>query len=154
MSHFGLQPGNLTGPADYRGETMERDSPHALLRVLVVEDDRSVLRMLRLSLRVAGFEITEARTGGEALSVLSGTPPEAVILDLGLPDGRSGDALAHLRRLEQSPEHGPAWVATSALDREDATRLFGPLQHHFIAKPFDPWALISTLESQLAQRFT
>jgi two-component system KDP operon response regulator KdpE len=130
----------------------ERDSSGALLRVLVVEADRSVLRMLRFSLQVAGFEITEARTGAEALTLLSQRLQEAVILDLGLPDGRSGAALTQLRQLDRSSDHPPAWVVTSALDQEEATRQFGPLYRRFIPKPYDPWALISSLESQLAHR--
>ncbi|MFQ6026715.1 MAG: two-component system response regulator [Dehalococcoidia bacterium] len=131
---------------------MERDSGGAPLRILLVEDDRSVLRMLRFSLHTAGFEIIEAHTGEEALGLLAERQPEAVILDLGLPDGRSGAVLEQLGQLERSLDRPPVWVATSAQDRDVVTQRYGPLRQRFIPKPFDPWELISYLESQLASR--
>ena len=70
-------------------------------RVLVVEDDQGVTRMLRFSLRSAGFDITETTTGQEALTILDRQRPEAVVLDLGLPDGKGGEVLQRLLSGEQ-----------------------------------------------------
>ena len=131
---------------------MEATDQDTRARVLVVESDRGVARMLRFSLRSAGFRITEAPTGEEALRILDHQPPDAVVLDLGLPDGLARAVLDRLyRRGGVNPSH-PAWVVISSLDREEATKLYGPLGSHFLPKPFDPWDLVKALEDLLSAR--
>jgi len=75
--------------------------------------------------------------------------PDAVLLDLGLPDGLGG---AVLRRLHQSQDGYPAWLIVSALDEDEAKRRYGPLKGTFIPKPFDPWELVKKLEDLLSRR--
>ena len=65
------------------------DDSQSGLRVLVVEDDKSVRRILRLLLRDAGFHVSEAGTGGEALERLEAGGLSGVMLDFGLPDSHS-----------------------------------------------------------------
>lgn len=105
--------------------------------------------MLRFSLRDAGFEITEAATGGEALTILQELAPEAVILDLDLPDGLGGAVLEWLHRSNGATAGGPAWVVVSAQDQSDVVRRYGPLGKRFLAKPFDPWELVTRLQDLL-----
>jgi two-component system, OmpR family, KDP operon response regulator KdpE len=94
----------------------------ALGRVLVVEDNQSVKRMLRFSLRDAGFDITEVSTGMEALQTLEKDVPAAVVLDLGLPDGLGGAVLEWLRQPEPRAEGRPVWMIISALDQDDVVK--------------------------------
>jgi two-component system KDP operon response regulator KdpE len=115
-------------------------------RVLLIEDDSAVKRMLNLSLRCGGFETTQAESGGEALRKLDADAFDAVILDLCLPDGLGGDVLHRL----QTTDRRPVWVAMSALDESEAHERFGPLQGPFIAKPFNPWDLIGLLDHLLS----
>lgn len=119
------------------------------LRVLLVEDDQSVRRMLRFSLRDAGFAITEATTGSEALQALQNDVPEAIILDLGLPDGLGGAVLDWLRRSEAGPNGCSVWVVISAQDQNDVIKQYGSLGKHFLAKPFNPWELVTRLQELL-----
>jgi CheY-like chemotaxis protein len=121
-------------------------------QVLVIEDDQSVRRMLRFSLRDAGFEIAEATTGKEALERLEARVPEAVILDLGLPDDLGGAVLDWLRRAERGNNGRPAWVVISAMDLNDLVQQYGSLASHFLAKPFDPWDLVLRLQEFLDNR--
>ena len=87
-------------------------------RVLVVEDDDAVGKVLRLSLRRGGFDTAEAESGGEALRIMERSTFEAVVLDLCLPDGLGG---AVLQQLQDVPPGGhPVWVAMSALDEDEA----------------------------------
>jgi DNA-binding response OmpR family regulator len=118
-------------------------------RVLIVEDDPAVSRVLRICLRRAGFETIEVETGGEALKKLREEHPDAVLLDLGLPDGLGR---AVLNQLHESPDGYPAWLIVSALDEDEANRRYGPLKGTFVAKPFDPWDLIKKLEDMLGRR--
>ena len=114
-------------------------------KVLLVEDDSAVNKVLGLSLRCGGFDTTQAESGGEALQKLDANGFDAVVLDLCLPDGLGGDVLHRLQAADS-----PVWVAMSALDEDEAHKRFGPLQGAFIAKPFDPWDLIGMLDRLLA----
>jgi two-component system KDP operon response regulator KdpE len=114
-------------------------------KVLVIEDDDAIVRVLRLSLRSNGFETARAESGREALTAMDERDFDAVILDLCLPDGRGGDVLQRL----QAAGHCPVWVVMSALDEDEAVRRYGPLQGPFLPKPFDPWDLIRLLDRLL-----
>lgn len=128
---------------------MKEEASNEAPSVLVIEDDQSVRRMLRFSLRDAGFDITEVPKGGEALQRLNKQIPEAIILDLGLPDGLGGAVLDWLRRSESETNSHPAWVVISALDQNDVVKQYGPLGRRFLAKPFDPWELVMRLQELL-----
>jgi DNA-binding response OmpR family regulator len=121
-------------------------------RILVVEDNEGLVRVLRLSLRHAGFETIEASSGREALDAMAQQSPDAVVIDLQLPNGQGGAVLERLRQLDERTESSPVWVVISALDRREATRRYGLLGDHFLAKPFDPWDLVAMLENLLCKR--
>ncbi len=116
-------------------------------RVLVVEDDLSVRRMLRMVFKAAGVDITEAGTGTEALARLGEGGVSGVVLDLGLPDSRSGDVLQWLH------SHGerPPWLVISARDRGEVIRMDASIRGRFISKPFDPWALLERVKTLISE---
>lgn len=121
-------------------------------KVLVVEDDQGVARMLRFSLRDAGFEVVVAKTGGEALKVLAEPGIKAVILDLGLPDGLGGAVLGLLReRDRQQDGHLLPWVVITAQDRDEVMKRYGSLGDRLIPKPFDPWDLVRSLQRRISE---
>jgi two-component system, OmpR family, KDP operon response regulator KdpE len=72
-------------------------------RVLVVDDEQQILRALRTSLRGAGYEVETADTAEGALAAAAMRPPEAVILDLVLPDGTGVDVCRELRTWSSAP---------------------------------------------------
>ena len=121
-------------------------------KVLVIEDNEAVARILRICLRQAGFDASEVAAGGEGLRILQQQPPDAVLLDLQLPDGRGGAVLDWLRRSNERTTDSPVWVVMSALDQETATQRFGPLGSHFVSKPFDPWELVAILRTLLSAK--
>jgi two-component system, OmpR family, KDP operon response regulator KdpE len=77
-----------------------RSHPHA---VLLVEDQPELLRALRINLRARQYDVFTARTGREALAVAANQPPDAVILDLGLPDIDGTEVIVELRRWSKAP---------------------------------------------------
>ena len=73
------------------------------LRVLVVDDEPQILRALRTGLRGAGYEVDSADTAEGALATAALQPPEAVILDLLLPDGTGTEVCRELRKWSSAP---------------------------------------------------
>ena len=72
-------------------------------RVLVVDDEQEILRALRTSLRGAGYEVETADSVETALAAAAMRPPEAVILDLVLPDGTGTEVARELRTWSSAP---------------------------------------------------
>jgi two-component system, OmpR family, KDP operon response regulator KdpE len=72
-------------------------------RVLVVDDEPQILRALRTSLRGAGYEVDTAETAEGALVAAAMRPPEAVVLDLVLPDGSGTEVARELRGWSSAP---------------------------------------------------
>lgn len=72
-------------------------------RVLVVDDEQQILRALRTSLRAAGYEVDTADTAKGALAAAALRPPEAMILDLVLPDGTGIDVCREFRTWSSAP---------------------------------------------------
>jgi two-component system KDP operon response regulator KdpE len=72
-------------------------------RVLVVDDEVQILRALRTGLRAAGYTVDVAETGEAALAEAALQPPEAVILDLVLPDRSGTEVCRELRKWSSAP---------------------------------------------------
>ncbi|MCH7483073.1 MAG: response regulator [Chloroflexi bacterium] len=115
--------------------------------VLLVEDDRAVRRVVRLTLEGSGYDVVEAEDGTHALERLERGGIDAVVLDLGLPDARAPSVLAWLHAHDEKPP----WLVISAVDRADAVRLDGAINGRFVAKPFDPWELLRQIAAMAAR---
>lgn len=92
---------------------IERDRP-----VLVVEDDQDVRDMLRVGLEMNGFDTVGAADGAQALRIASASPPQAILLDLGLPHMSGRAFLRHWR--ERSPAASNAVPVVVVSGNEDA----------------------------------
>ena len=71
--------------------------------ILLVEDQPELVRALRINLRARQYEVITARTGREALALAASHPPDAIILDLGLPDIDGTEVIVELRRWSKAP---------------------------------------------------
>jgi CheY-like chemotaxis protein len=120
-------------------------------KVLVVEDDAALARMLRISLRAGGFDVVDVADGAEALNVLKQPgPTDALIVDVDLSNGAGRTIFESLRRIDEGDL--PDCVVVSALDREEVMGRYGRFSGHFVAKPFDPWDLVHVVEKLLSER--
>src|ERR1035441_10057632 len=72
-------------------------------RILIVEDEPALLRALRINLRARGYDVATAPTGLEALAEAERQPPDAVLLDLGLPDLDGTEVIRRLRTWSTAP---------------------------------------------------
>jgi two-component system KDP operon response regulator KdpE len=114
-------------------------------RVLVVDDEPQFLRALQTNLRGAGYEVTTAVTAGEALSSAALQPPEAIILDLLLPDGRGTDVCAELRRWTDAPI-----ILVSAVgDEAEKIAALDAGADDYVTKPFAIGELLARLRAAL-----
>jgi len=71
--------------------------------LLIIEDEQAIMHFLRASLERAGWDVLEARTARLGLELTASRKPDAILLDLGLPDGDGIDALKELRRWTSAP---------------------------------------------------
>jgi CheY-like chemotaxis protein len=112
-------------------------------RVLIVDDDAPLARMLSLTLRDGGFEVMSAANGQMALEQVTAAQPDAIVLDLEMPvmDGR-----AFFRELRARGDATPVLVL-SAYGARRAQRELGADGH--LDKPFDPEALVGAVREIL-----
>jgi two-component system KDP operon response regulator KdpE len=117
------------------------DSP----RVLVVDDEPQIVRGLRVVLRNAGFEVDSAGTKEEALDALSHRPPDAVLLDLVLPDGSGVDVCRQVREWS----HVPIVVVSAVGDEREKVRALDAGADDYVTKPFGSQELAARLRAVL-----
>jgi diguanylate cyclase (GGDEF)-like protein len=112
-------------------------------RVLFVDDDPSLLTLLRTTFELVDIEIADATTAADALAAIAARPPDVVVLDIGLPDI---DGLTLCRRLKDDP--ATDWIGivllTGAEDAEASARRAGA--DALLRKPFSPLELLAAVE--------
>jgi two-component system, OmpR family, KDP operon response regulator KdpE len=114
-------------------------------RVLVVDDERQILRALRVLLGGAGFEVSTAETAQDALDKLAVRPPDAAILDLILPDGNGVDIARSIREWSEMP----IIVLSAVGDEAEKVRALEAGADDYVTKPFGPDELIARLRAAL-----
>lgn len=118
-------------------------------KVVIVDDEVAIRRLLRLALERAGYAVVETGTAREALSALDIDRPDAVLLDLGLPD-RDGLELVPL-----IAKTGAVLLVISA--REATQEKIAALDlgaDDYVTKPFDTDEVLARLRRALRQRFS
>jgi CheY-like chemotaxis protein len=129
-------------------ETNRLTAEDEVQRILVVDDDRTTLRMLRLQLEGAGYGVETARDGAAALAKLARTRFDLVLLDVWMP---GMDGLEVLSRLRGAPSRPRVVVMTA--DDAPRTLLRAVREHAFryVTKPVEPAELTAVVASVLAQ---
>jgi two-component system KDP operon response regulator KdpE len=113
--------------------------------VLVVEDDSVMLGVLTLALRNQGYHVVPAASGREALGEISLRPPDAMILDLGLPDLDGFQVAAAVRGRYELPI-----IVLSARDgEEDQIRALDSGANDYVTKPFREGELMARVRAAL-----
>ena len=116
------------------------------LRVVIADDNRDTVMLLGILLRSEGIDVRLATTGSEVQAAVGEFRPDAVLLDIAMPD-RSGLQVA----LELTRDYGancPILIAVTAHSDETARRLTAKsgFRHH-VGKPYDPDALLRLVTS-------
>ena len=114
-------------------------------RVLVVDDEPQIVRGLRVVLRNAGFEVDSAASKEEALDALASRPPDAVLLDLVLPDGSGVDVTREVRGWSNVP----IVVVSAVGDEREKVRALDAGADDYVTKPFGSDELTARLRAVL-----
>jgi two-component system KDP operon response regulator KdpE len=114
-------------------------------RVLVVDDEPQILRALSANLRGAGYDVATATTGEAALASAAMRPPDAVILDLVLPDKTGTEVTRELRQWSKAPV-----ILLSAVgDESDKVAALDAGADDYVTKPFGIDELLARLRAAL-----
>ncbi len=119
------------------------------MNILVVDDDQAVRDSLRRALVLEGYEVDLAANGTEALRILSQRAPDAVILDLQMPDI---DGLEVCRRLRSLGDMTPVLMLTARGAVDDRVEGLDAGADDYMPKPFDLAELFARLRALLRRR--
>ena len=116
-----------------------------MTRILVVEDEPGLRKALGINLRARGYEVALAGDGRTALTAASRHPPDAVILDLGLPDMDGAEVIEGLRGWSQAP----IVVLSARSEEPDKVTALDTGADDYVTKPFGMDELLARLRAAL-----
>ncbi len=111
-------------------------------RVLVVDDEQHITDLVAMALRYEGFEVATANSGGAALKAVADFAPQAIVLDVMLPDF---DGFEVTRRLGTRGQHPPVLFLTARDSTEDKVRGLTVGGDDYVTKPFSIEELVARL---------
>ena len=114
-------------------------------RVLVVDDEPQIVRGLKIILRNAGYAVEAAETKADALAALAARPPDALVLDLVLPDGEGVEVCQEVRRWSRLP----IVVLSAVGDEREKVRALDAGADDYVTKPFGSDELLARLRAVL-----
>jgi CheY-like chemotaxis protein len=120
-------------------------------RVLLVEDEEPLRRVVKDLLEREGFVVSEAPDGVAALDEIDRSAPDVVVLDLNLPRLDGYGVLSHLRA-RQATANLPVIVLTAKGDEDSEVRVFEFGANDYLTKPFRPRALSARLHALLKRQ--
>jgi two-component system, OmpR family, phosphate regulon response regulator PhoB len=123
-------------------------------RVVIIEDERDVARLLEFNLRGAGFDVLSAGTGAEGITLVQNQHPDVVVLDLMLPDTDGYEVCKALRADSRSAEVG-VLMLTAKGEAEDRILGLEVGADDYVVKPFvvrEVVLRVTALANRLAER--
>ena len=113
--------------------------------ILVVDDDTSILRLVRIKLQAEGYQVITATNGQEAVELVEREHPDLVVLDLMMPVMDGMEALRQIRRLSRVP----VILLTARSSGADKVRGLDLGADDYVTKPFDPDELAARVSAVL-----
>lgn len=124
--------------------------PGTETKILVVDDDATILKLLELVLRQAGYTVLTAKSGEDGLQVAQTQKPDVAILDVMLP-GMNGYTLCRRLRQNSATALMPILMLTAQAETRDKLAGFEAGADDYLTKPFDPEELVARLRVLLAR---
>jgi DNA-binding response OmpR family regulator len=117
-------------------------------KILIVDDEPNVLRMVGYTLHTEGFEVIVAQSGSQALSKIQTEAPDLVILDVMMPDMSGIEVCEHLRN-RQATLTLPIIMLSASSQVPDKVKCFAAGADEYIVKPITPEELIARVKALL-----
>lgn len=115
------------------------------MRILVVDDEKQIRRVLNAALALHGYEVVEAASGGEGLSQAVTYQPDLIVLDLGLPDMDGTEVVRRLREWS----HAPIIILSVREDEDDKIEALDAGADDYVTKPFGMGELLARLRAAM-----
>ena len=115
--------------------TFENDHGQRLLKALVAEDDPGIRRLIAGLLTMDGWDVREACNGDEAMAIAEDWHPDAVVIDVMMPNKDGITAVREIREMEGGEDVGVVVVSAKAAAEGEA---MDAGSDDFMSKPFDP----------------
>jgi CheY-like chemotaxis protein len=116
------------------------------MRILVVEDQDSIRRMIEALVTARGYQVTAVSSGVKALDVASTDPPDMVLLDLNLPGQFDGFDVCTRLRGDPMTRSVPVVIISAMDDDESRARATAAGATAYYTKPFSPIALLKEID--------
>jgi len=120
-------------------------------RILAVDDEPHILKLLELTLSFENFEVVTAQSGPEAIALASGHPPDLILLDVMMP-GMDGFQVAMALKSEPRTREVPILFLTARGREVDRQRGQAVGAAEYITKPFRPSRLVALIRELLKAR--
>jgi phosphate regulon transcriptional regulator PhoB len=120
----------------------------SMKRILIIEDDRDIVELVRYNLANEGFQVTAAPDGNSGLNAVKKTPPDLLLLDLMLPKLSGLDICREIRR-DDSLNRLPILMLTARGDEADRVVGLEMGADDYVTKPFSPRELIARVKALL-----
>jgi DNA-binding response OmpR family regulator len=120
-------------------------------KILIVDDERDIVKALMIRLRSSGYDVVIAYDGAQGIFVANKEIPDLVILDIRMP---AGDGFSVAEKLKQSDRTNqiPVIFLTGSPERNAEERAMGLGARFYIKKPYDPEELIDAVKRALETR--
>jgi DNA-binding response OmpR family regulator len=122
-------------------------------RILLVDDDPVIVRLLQINFRLEGYDVDTASRGEQALEKVRAHRPDVVVLDVMMP---GIDGWEVCRQLKETPgtKHVPVVFLSARAQDEDRQHGYALGVDEYVTKPFDPAHLVEIVRRSLSKRST
>jgi two-component system OmpR family response regulator len=119
-------------------------------KILIMDDEQDTLSMLSLTLKFSGFDVATADTGQKAIAMVGEYQPDAIILDVMMPDLTGIEVFKAIK--QQSPDLPPVIFLSASIRPKDQTAGMEAGAYTYLVKPVSREKLIETVKAALASR--
>ncbi len=119
-----------------------------MARVLVVDDDPSIVKLIEINLKIEGYEVVTATDGSDALDEVARQIPDAIVCDLMMPV-TDGYTVLRTLRIDPATKKIPFVIVSAKSLPEEIQKALEMGADRYITKPFDPGKLVVVVGSLL-----
>ncbi|MBP6903321.1 MAG: response regulator [Burkholderiaceae bacterium] len=119
-------------------------------RVLIVDDQPDIRRLIRMTLEHEPFELAEAADGAEALAIAGSWQPHLILLDMMMPGGLDGVQVCQAVRADPAAAGARLVLLTARADEQTRAAALAAGADEYLTKPFSPLQLLDLIDRLLA----